>query len=64
MTVMSDSQVLLPQLRSLFTDADVFGLEVQPLVPVEVRAMLLVAVFLVDFTCFENNRGASLLDDF
>lgn len=36
--------------------ADVFGIEMQPQVPVEVRKLLLVATFLVDFTCFENNQ--------
>jgi len=44
-------------LRELFTDADAFGVEFQPHVPVEVRKLLLVATFLVDFTCFENNQG-------
>ncbi|MBM4062661.1 MAG: scramblase [Planctomycetes bacterium] len=44
-------------LKEMFTDADVFGLEVEPHVPVEVRKLLLVATFLVDFTCFENNQG-------
>ena len=33
-------------LRELFTDADVFGVEFQPHVPVEVRKLLLVATFL------------------
>jgi len=45
-------------LRELFTDADVFGLEVQPHVPVEVRKLLLIATFLIDFTCFENNSSS------
>ena len=50
-------------LTEIFTDADVFGLEVKPHIPVEVRKLLLVATFLVDFTCFENNQGrTSLLD--
>ena len=44
-------------LRELFTDADAFGVEFQPHVPVEVRKLLLVATFLIDFTCFENNQG-------
>jgi uncharacterized protein YxjI len=43
-------------LREMFTDADTFGVECQPHVPVEVRKMLLVATFLIDFTCFENNN--------
>ena len=45
-------------LRELFTDADVFGLEVQPHIPVEVRKLLLIATFLIDFTCFENNSSS------
>ena len=45
-------------LKEMFTDADLFGVEVAPHVPVEVRALLLVATFLVDFTCFENNQGS------
>ena len=44
-------------LKEMFTDADLFGVECQPHVPVEVRRMLLVATFLIDFTCFENNNG-------
>jgi uncharacterized protein YxjI len=43
-------------LKEMFTDADVFGVEMQRHVPVEVRKLLLVATFLVDFTCFENNQ--------
>lgn len=43
-------------LREVFTDADTFGVECQPHVPVDVRKMLLVATFLIDFTCFENNN--------
>jgi hypothetical protein len=49
----------------MFTDADMFGVEFQPHVPVEVRKLLLVATFLIDFTCFENNQGsqsAAMLD--
>jgi uncharacterized protein YxjI len=51
-------------LKEWFTDADVFGVEMGEHVPTEVRALLLVATFLVDFTCFENNQGSgsSLLD--
>jgi uncharacterized protein YxjI len=45
-------------LKEMFTDADLFGVECQPHVPVEVRRMLLVATFLIDFTCFENNQGS------
>ncbi len=46
-------------LREMFTDADTFGIEytaggdLEPLRPV-----LLMATFLVDFTCFENNQGS------
>jgi len=43
-------------LREMFTDADTFGVECQPHVPADVRKMLLVATFLIDFTCFENNN--------
>lgn len=43
--------------------ADAFGLEVRSHVPVEARNPLLVATFLVDFTCVENNEGRrNLLD--
>ncbi|MBI4606804.1 MAG: scramblase [Planctomycetes bacterium] len=51
-------------LKEMFTDADVFGVEfTHPRLPQEVKKLLLVAVFLVDFTCFENNQGrGSLLD--
>ncbi len=51
-------------LQEMFTDADVFGVEVQPHVPVEVRKLLLVTTFLVDFTCFENNQGGGGLGGF
>lgn len=50
-------------LKEMFTDADAFGLEVGAHVPVEVRKLLLVATFLVDFTCFENNQGRNSLFD-
>lgn len=46
-------------LKEMFTDADSFGMECQPHVPTELRAILLVATFLIDFTCFENNNGSS-----
>lgn len=53
-------------LKEMFTDADVFGMEVDDNVPNELRAILLVATFLIDFTCFENNSksgaGLNLLD--
>ena len=49
-------------LKEAFTDADVFGVEFShPELPVQIRKLLLVAVFLIDFTCFEDNtnrRGA------
>lgn len=51
-------------LTEMFTDADTFGLEMQPHVPVEVRKLLLIATFLVDFTCFENNQGSGSVLDF
>ncbi|MCA8966103.1 MAG: scramblase, partial [Planctomycetes bacterium] len=52
-------------LKEMFTDADVFGVEMGESIPVEVRKLLLVATFLVDFTCFENNQGGgSVLDVF
>lgn len=44
-------------LKEMFTDADIFGFECDPSVPVEVRNVLMVATFLIDFTCFENNSG-------
>ena len=54
-------------LKEMFTDADMFGVEVEPHVPPEVRKLLLVATFLIDFTCFENNSnsgvGLDLLGD-
>ena len=43
-------------MRELFTDADSFGVECKTHVPAEIRKMLLVATFLIDFTCFENNN--------
>jgi hypothetical protein len=46
-------------LKEMFTDADVFGVEVASHVPNDVRKLLLVTTFLVDFTCFENNQGRS-----
>ena len=44
-------------LREAFSDADTFGVECDPNVPDEVRKILMVATFLIDFTCFENNSG-------
>lgn len=43
-------------LREAFSDADTFGVECEPTVPVELRKILLVATFLIDFTYFENNN--------
>jgi uncharacterized protein YxjI len=47
-------------LKEMFTDADLFGIECKQHVPVEVRSLLLVATFLIDFTCFENNQGRGI----
>lgn len=47
-------------LREAFSDADTFGVEFgDERLPAEVRKLLLVATFLVDFTCFENNTNRS-----
>ena len=43
-------------LREMFTDADTFGVECDTQVPAEIRKILLVATFLIDFTYFENNN--------
>lgn len=43
-------------LKEMFTDADSFGVEFSPHVPVEVRKLLLVATFLIDFVCFEKGE--------
>ena len=43
-------------LREMFTDADTFGVECAPHVPDQIRKILLVATFLIDFTYFENNN--------
>ncbi len=53
-------------LREMFTDADTFGIEYMDTQDLEVlRPILLVATFLIDFTCFENNQGSgSVLDVF
>lgn len=43
-------------LREMFTDADTFGVEfTHPSLPLAVKELLVVGVFLIDFTCFENN---------
>lgn len=44
-------------LKEMFSDADIFGVECDESVPVEIRKVLLIATFLIDFTCFENNAG-------
>jgi uncharacterized protein YxjI len=45
-------------LSEWFTDADTFGVEfTESALDVEVRKLLVAAVFLIDFTCFENNQG-------
>jgi len=44
-------------LREMFSDADIFGVECDASVPEEVRKILMVATFLIDFTFFENNNG-------
>ena len=49
-------------LQEWFTDADTFGVEFAAHVPDKVRALLLVATFLVDFTCFENNASGDMFD--
>ncbi len=46
-------------LKEMFSDADVFGLEYDDLPELEaVRPLLIFATLLVDFVCFENNRGS------
>lgn len=46
--------------RELFTDADTFGIQYDALPDLEpLRPLLIAAVFLIDFTCFENNSGSS-----
>jgi uncharacterized protein YxjI len=51
-------------LKEWFTDADVFGVEWGEHVPDEVRKLLLVATFLVDFAFFENNQNRGGVVDF
>ena len=51
-------------LREIFTDTDTFGVEWNAQVPEQVRKLLLVATFLIDFTCFENNSKSGALLDF
>lgn len=48
-------------LREFFSDADTFGVEFKhPSLPMALKEMLLAAVFLIDFTCFENNSKSGL----
>jgi uncharacterized protein YxjI len=43
-------------LKEMFSDADTFGVEfTHPSLPLSVKELLVVGVFLIDFTCFENN---------
>lgn len=45
-------------LKEMFSDADVFGLEYDPLPELEaVQPLLIFATLLVDLVCFENNQG-------
>lgn len=47
-------------LKEMFTDADVFGLEYDPMPELEaVRPLLIFATLLVDLVCFENNQGGA-----
>jgi len=51
-------------LREAFTDADTFGVEFShPKLPQTVKKLLLVAVFLVDFVCFEGNSKSGVAFD-
>jgi len=50
-------------LREMFTDADTFGVEWSQQLPEEVRKLLVLGTFLIDFTCFENNVGKGVLFD-
>ncbi len=51
-------------LREFFSDADTFGVEFShPKLPEDARKLLLIAVFLVDFTCFENNSKSGTAFD-
>jgi uncharacterized protein YxjI len=46
-------------LKEFFSDADVFGLEYDHLEELDaVRPLLIFATLLVDFVCFENNKGS------
>ena len=43
-------------LKEAFTDADTFGVEFQRDTHPDVKKLLVIATFLVDFCCFENNN--------
>ena len=43
--------------REAFTDADQFGVELPPNIPLDLKAVFLGAVFLIDFAHFEDNNG-------
>src|SRR5688572_28096492 len=48
-------------LREMFSDADVFGLEYEPMAePDALRPLLIFATLLVDMACFENNQGTGM----
>ena len=52
-------------LKEMFSDADNFGVEFgHAKLPMEVKKLLFVAVFLIDFTCFENNSNSGGLISF
>lgn len=43
-------------LKEMFTDADTFGVEFRSDMHPDAKKLLLIATFLIDFTCFENNQ--------
>jgi hypothetical protein len=46
--------------REMMSDADIFGIEYEAIDDLEaLRPVLIVATFLIDFTCFENNQGSN-----
>jgi hypothetical protein len=47
-------------LKEMFSDADTFGIEfLEADLDLDIKKLLVAAVFLVDFTCFENNQNNS-----
>lgn len=45
-------------LKEMFSDADIFGIEFShEKLPLEIKKLLVLATFLIDFVCFENNQG-------